>query len=64
MRFDPALEFVGHKIGNRFAISANDERPAGIFDSGQETRKVCFGFMHVDSLHVEMLVQLVHYVNR
>lgn len=63
MRFDAILKFVGHKIGNGLTVSADDERPTGIFHRGQERGKMGLGFMHIDSLHTIMLVQLVRHVN-
>ncbi len=51
MRLDPARPPVRHKVGNRFAVAADDKRFAGILHGGEQAGKIGFRFVNVDCFH-------------
>jgi len=56
IRFDPIPGFVGHKIGNRFPVPADNKRLAIVFHCSQQAEEMVFGVTRVDGLQAGILV--------
>ena len=53
MWFEAINLFVRHKVGDGFAVAADDDGRAVLFHPRQQAGKVGFRFMNIDSLHAD-----------